>query len=62
MALSVWLLRERVNRWEVVGAIAAFVGVALTIFLQPSQTATSNMGAFRLCIGELLAAIAVVAF
>ncbi len=23
MALSVWLLRERVNRWEVVGAIAA---------------------------------------
>ncbi len=61
MALSVWLLRERVNRWEVVGAIAAFVGVALTIFLQPSQTTTINMGVFKLGIGELLAAIASVA-
>ncbi|MDZ8224491.1 DMT family transporter [Nostoc sp. ChiVER01] len=61
MALSVWLLRERVNRWEVVGAIAAFVGVTLTILLQPSQTTMINMGAFKLGIGELLAAIAAVA-
>ncbi|WP_375509823.1 DMT family transporter [uncultured Nostoc sp.] len=61
MALSVWLLKERVNRWEVVGAIAAFVGVTLTILLQPSQTATINMGVLRLGIGELLAAIAAVA-
>jgi len=61
IALSVWLLRERVNRWEVVGAIAAFVGVALTILLQPSQTTTINMGVLRLGIGELLAAIAAVA-
>ncbi|MBN3870985.1 DMT family transporter [Nostoc sp. JL33] len=61
IALSVWLLRERVNRWEVVGAIAAFVGVALTIFLQPSETTTINMGVLKLGIGELLAAIAAVA-
>ncbi|MBC6431275.1 DMT family transporter [Nostoc sp. HG1] len=61
IALSVWLLRERVNSWEVVGAIAAFVGVALTILLQPSQTTTINMGVLRLGIGELLAAIAAVA-
>ncbi|WP_375501271.1 DMT family transporter [uncultured Nostoc sp.] len=61
IALSVWLLRERVNRWEVVGAIAAFVGVTLTILLQPSQTTTINMGVLRLGIGELLAAIAAVA-
>ncbi|MCC5602743.1 DMT family transporter [Nostoc favosum] len=61
MALSVWLLRERVNRWEVVGAIAAFVGVTLTIFLQPSETTTINMSVLRLGIGELLAAIAAIA-
>lgn len=61
MVLSVWLLRERVNRWEVVGAIAAFVGVALTILLQPSEAAMMNMGVFRVGIGELLAAIAAVA-
>jgi drug/metabolite transporter (DMT)-like permease len=35
LALSVWLLRERVSFWEVAGAIAAFVGVILTIILQP---------------------------
>jgi drug/metabolite transporter (DMT)-like permease len=61
IALSVWLLRERVNRWEVVGAIAAFVGVALTILLQTSQTTTINMGVLRLVLEELLAAIAAVA-
>jgi drug/metabolite transporter (DMT)-like permease len=61
MALSVWLLRERVNHWQVLGAIAAFVGATLTIFLQPSQTAMINMGALKVGIGELLAAIAAVA-
>ncbi|MFN6527446.1 DMT family transporter [Nostoc sp. ChiSLP03a] len=61
MALSVWLLRERVNLWQVVGAIAAFVGVTLTILLQPSQMTTINMGVLKLGIGELLAAIAAVA-
>jgi drug/metabolite transporter (DMT)-like permease len=29
LALSVWMLRERVNVWEVMGAIAAFIGVTL---------------------------------
>jgi drug/metabolite transporter (DMT)-like permease len=27
LALSIWLLRERLNRWEVLGSIVAFTGV-----------------------------------
>ena len=56
LALSVWLLRERVNIWEFIGAIAAFIGVILTIILQPPTEAMMNMGGFGLGIGELLAA------
>lgn len=56
LALLVWLLRERVNIWEFIGAIAAFIGVILTIILQPPTEAMMNMGGFGLGIGELLAA------
>ncbi|MEH2049161.1 DMT family transporter [Nostoc sp.] len=56
LALSVWLLRERVNIWEFIGAIAAFTGVILTIILQPPTETMMNMGGFGLGIGELLAA------
>ncbi len=61
MALSVWLLRERVHIWEIAGAIAASVGVILTIILQPPQEAMMNMGGLVLGIGELLAAAASIA-
>ncbi|MGI2907715.1 DMT family transporter [Tolypothrix sp. VBCCA 56010] len=62
LALSVWLLKERVNLWEVVGAIAAFVGVILTIALQPPENAMMmNVGGFHIGIGELLAAVGGVA-
>ncbi|MEH2452621.1 DMT family transporter [Nostoc sp.] len=61
LALSVWLLRERVNIWEFIGAIAAFVGVILTIILQPPTENMMNMGGFGLGIGELLAAAGSVA-
>lgn len=58
LALSIWLLKERVNFWEVVGAIAAFIGVSLTIFLQPpGNTMMMNAGGFHIGIGELLAAV-----
>ncbi|MBD0266440.1 MAG: DMT family transporter [Tolypothrix sp. T3-bin4] len=61
LALSVWLLRERVNIWEFIGAIAAFVGVILTIILQSPTEAMINMGGFGLGIGEILAALGAVA-
>jgi len=51
-----WFLREWVNFWEVVGEIAAFIGVILTIVLQPPENAMMNVGGFRLGIGELLKA------
>lgn len=55
LALSVWLLRERVNIWQFIGAIAAFIGVILTIILQPPGEGMMNVGGFGLGIGELLA-------
>lgn len=61
MGLSVWLLRERVNRWEVLGAIAAFIGVTLTIILQPPGVTAMNMGGFKIGSGELSAAAAALA-
>lgn len=61
LALSVWMLRERVNGWEVMGAIAAFIGVTLTIILQPPTTAMMTMGHFGIGVGELLAAVGAIA-
>jgi drug/metabolite transporter (DMT)-like permease len=62
LALSVWLLKERVNFWEIIGAIAAFIGVTLTIILQPSTPAISmNVAGFHLGIGEIMASVGAVA-
>ncbi|MBD2496976.1 DMT family transporter [Nostoc sp. FACHB-280] len=61
LALSIWLLKERVNFWEIVGAIAAFIGVTLTVLLQPQGTPINNMPGFHLGTGEILAAVAAVA-
>jgi drug/metabolite transporter (DMT)-like permease len=61
LALSVWILRERVNGWEAMGAIAAFIGVTLTIVLQPTTAAMMTMGHFGVGVGELLAAVGAVA-
>lgn len=54
LALSVLLLRERVNVWVVIGAILAFVGVALTVLLQDPSTVENPMMAGQLGRGELL--------
>jgi drug/metabolite transporter (DMT)-like permease len=61
LALSVWLLKEHVNIWEFIGAIAAFIGVILTIILQPPADVMMNMGGFKLGIGELLAVLGSIA-
>ncbi|MBD2080184.1 DMT family transporter [Leptolyngbya sp. FACHB-17] len=58
IALSIWFLQERPNRWEIVGAIVALIGVFLTIFLQPSITQLGLVGIGR---GELLAATGAIA-
>lgn len=57
LALSVLLLKETVNRWIVLGAIIAFIGVALTIFLQSPPEKAIDMGNGVLVgRGELIAA------
>jgi drug/metabolite transporter (DMT)-like permease len=62
LALSVWVLRERVNTWEIVGAIVAFIGVTLTIILQPpSINQMMKMGMFNIGMGELLATAGAIA-
>ncbi|MBD2439034.1 DMT family transporter [Nostoc sp. FACHB-110] len=61
LALSIWLLKERVNFWTIVGAIAAFIGVTLTIVLQPPSPNMMNMAGLNLGIGEILATVAAIA-
>jgi drug/metabolite transporter (DMT)-like permease len=60
LALSVLLLRERVNRWVMAGAIFSFVGVVLTILLAShgnSGETGENMGVgLMIGQGELMAA------
>ncbi|AKG24200.1 DMT family transporter [Calothrix sp. 336/3] len=58
LALSILLLKERVNIWEIIGAITAFFGVTLTIILQPPGQEMMQMAGFHLGIGEILAVIA----
>jgi drug/metabolite transporter (DMT)-like permease len=55
LALSIWLLRERLNRWEVVGSIVAFTGVVLTIVLQTDRSNMTPVAGFQVGLGELMA-------
>ena len=48
LLLSVWLLSERVNFWEILGASIAFIGVILIIFLSPILQGVTN---FSLMVG-----------
>ena len=62
LALSVLILRARVNSWIVVGAILAFVGVVLTILLQPADNSMMSMGeGLNIGAGELMTAIGAIA-
>ncbi|NEZ61296.1 EamA family transporter [Leptolyngbyaceae cyanobacterium CCMR0082] len=44
LALSVWVLGDRVNKWVVAGAVVSFIGVALTVLIQPAGTEMVSMG------------------
>jgi drug/metabolite transporter (DMT)-like permease len=57
LLLSIGWLQERVNRWEWMGAIVAFVGVGLSIALQTPQPDAMTMAGLSLGKGELLTAI-----
>jgi drug/metabolite transporter (DMT)-like permease len=55
LALSIWILHDRLNRWEVLGSIVAFTGVVLTIVLQPPMSKMLPVAGFQVGIGELMA-------
>jgi drug/metabolite transporter (DMT)-like permease len=55
LALSIWLLRERLNRWEVLGSIVAFTGVVLTLVLQTDRSHMTPVAGFQVGLGELMA-------
>ena len=54
LALSIWLLHTRLNRWEVFGTLISLVGVGFTIALQPPPANMLPMGLLPLGKGELL--------
>lgn len=62
LALSVWLLNDKVNQWVIMGAIVSFLGVLLTIvFRAPDSSNVISMGMeLQIGTGELLTIIAAV--
>ncbi len=55
LALSIFILKDRVNIWVIVGAIISFVGVALTVVLQAPNNNMVEMAGFSIGRGELMA-------
>lgn len=55
LALSIFILKDRVNRWVIAGAIISFVGVALTVVLQTPGGNMIDMAGFSIGRGELMA-------
>jgi drug/metabolite transporter (DMT)-like permease len=60
LLLSVWLLHESVNFWEILGASIAFIGVILIIFLFPILQGVTNLG-LMVGMGEIFTIAAAVA-
>lgn len=59
LILSIWLLQERVNLWEILGAFVSFVGVMLAIFLtSPGQGIHVMTDFFHIGTGEIFTATA----
>jgi drug/metabolite transporter (DMT)-like permease len=62
LALSIWFLKERVNFWQIAGAVVSLAGVILIMLLQHSRENMINMGGFvSVGTGEIFAAAGAVA-
>lgn len=59
LALSVWLLHHRLNRWEVMGTLVSFMGVIFTIILQHPVSSPAATGLLALGQGEILTILGV---
>ncbi|VEP18343.1 conserved membrane hypothetical protein [Hyella patelloides LEGE 07179] len=61
LAISILILKERVNGLVILGAIISFVGVALTVILQsPSDNIVNMAGVMEVGRGELMVALAAI--
>ncbi|AFZ02178.1 DMT family transporter [Calothrix sp. PCC 6303] len=61
LALSIWILHERVHIWEIIGGIISFIGVVLTIILPSNYQSMGEVNNyFAFGTGEILAAVAAV--
>ena len=65
LLLSIWLLGERINRWEKIGTIGSLMGIFLTIALPLQESHTDKLmmsiDTVKLGWGEVFAAIAAIA-
>lgn len=61
LALSIFLLGERVNLLQVVGAIAALLGVGVIIFFPSLTSGATSWQGFQIGAGELFAVVGAVA-
>ncbi|MBO9997729.1 MAG: EamA family transporter [Cyanobacteria bacterium SID2] len=62
LALSVLFFKERLNVWVVLGAIVSFIGVVLTVTLQPTTGDMLSMGnMLSIGRGELMVAVSAIA-
>lgn len=61
LALSVLILKDRVNSQIIIGAVLAFIGVVLTIVLQPTSSNMVSMGGFSIGQGELMVMVGAIA-
>ena len=61
LALSVLILKDRVNIWIIVGAVISFVGVVLTVVLHTPSANMVNMAGFSIGRGELMATVGAIA-
>ncbi|MEL7034692.1 MAG: DMT family transporter [Cyanobacteria bacterium J06592_8] len=61
LALSIFLLGERVNRWVIIGAIVSFIGVGLTVFIPDPNREMMSMAGFEIGVGEILVAVGAIA-
>lgn len=60
LALSVFFLGDRINKWVILGAILAFIGVALTVIIQPAASAAMPSMGIEVGAGEGLILLAAV--
>jgi drug/metabolite transporter (DMT)-like permease len=61
LVLSVWWLKERIDRWQMAGIGLSFVGVMLTVFLQPIAERSTDMIGLPIGLGEILTACSALA-